>query len=131
MCQERGKTWNGADPKCAFPYGVFVSDNWNCATANALRDIAGEGLCHEDQHAAIIKAGMDHDGFFVALEWYKSRGRTDGIWMMRGDETPRRITIYEAEDIIKESGRGPITAGTINNETLNANPNRPRLTWRP
>jgi hypothetical protein len=34
MCKQRGKTWEGADPQCAFENGIFSSENWNCATAD-------------------------------------------------------------------------------------------------
>jgi hypothetical protein len=42
LCNERGKTWNGDDPVCAFENGVFSNDNWNCATMNKLRNISEE-----------------------------------------------------------------------------------------
>lgn len=40
MCIERGRPDNfGSDPRCAWPDGVnFTSENWGCATANAIRN---------------------------------------------------------------------------------------------
>jgi len=40
LCEQRGKTWEGSDPKCAFESYGFSHDNWNCATMNRLREIA-------------------------------------------------------------------------------------------
>lgn len=101
MCRERGKTWEGGDPKCAFPDGAaFDAGNWNCATANAIRDLCGywdeppDGIKREhvdDQTYATI---LTHDIDFVGAErhhwclwitWYKRRGRTGGMWLL-GDE---------------------------------------------
>lgn len=45
MCREHYKgvrpKWFASDPRCAFPNGgPFTADNWQCVTANAIRDIA-------------------------------------------------------------------------------------------
>ncbi len=97
-CQDRGKNWNGSDPRCAFSDGVFNTDNWNCATMNALRDICGKNyLCSEDQYASIIYSGIDCH--FIVLTWYKHRGRTEGAYIL-SDHECRPITLEEAETAI-------------------------------
>ena len=119
-CQSRGKTWQGADPKCAFPGGVFSTDNWNCATMGALRElVAGEGdfgpgkagvLCrHDDSAAGLIPfetannglpSGRGLDNGFIALAWYKQRGRTDAAVVIRdsgADPVQEPLTLEIAE----------------------------------
>ena len=76
-CTERGTLPSFAsEPKCAFaPTGVFVADNWQCATMNALREIARDTkiMWTCDQHAALLPL----EGGFIVLGWYKDRGRTE------------------------------------------------------
>lgn len=81
LCRERGKTWQGDDPKCAFLRGVFSSDNWNCATMNTLREVMGEvGLTHriDDQTYGLLFM----DGACLYVSWYKNRGKTESAWLM-------------------------------------------------
>ena len=96
-CKERIKNWNGSDPKCAFPDGVFNTDNWNCATMNELRGLCEESYCYNnDQYAALLEgAGCD----FVLLTWYKHRGRTNGAYQLT-DNACTPLTIKEAEEVI-------------------------------
>lgn len=111
MCRERGQTWSGDKPQCAFPNGVFVHENWNCATANALRDLCGEWAnTNDDQNAAILK-GVEECPH-VCLTWYKRRGRTDGAWMIYdNDRTPEPLTLTEAERIITANGKPSYRGG--------------------
>ena len=96
-CEERGQTWSGSPPKCAFEDGIFNSDNWNCATMNKLRDLAEQNsLWSEDQNCGIISNKW---GKFIVLSWYKRRGRTEGAWIV--DETEKHdLTIKAAEEFI-------------------------------
>ncbi len=119
MCQERIKDWNGDDPKCAFPDGVFTEKNWNCATANAIRNIAEpewgvtapNGVSHQrcdDQNYSTIRIvdldierGED-DRWPIALYvgWYKSRGRTETMLIMTDSEMPHLPTEENCLQII-------------------------------
>jgi hypothetical protein len=107
-CLVRGKTWNGGDPGCAFD-GEF-SDNWNCATLNAVRDICYEGqnpmphgvdyqYCDDQKYATIKIDHIECDGERIGealwVCWYKSRGRTDAVWVLDSYEAPRRPTEEE------------------------------------
>lgn len=97
MCEERGKTWAGDDPRCAFKTGRFSSDNWNCATMNALRDAAEGGdlkRWSEDQWFALLVA----DGRALALSWYKRRGRTEVCMLLEIE--PRPPTENECLEIL-------------------------------
>lgn len=105
-CMDREKTWQGGDPRCAFEHRVFSYDNWNCATMNILRDICEKDMdkhsCYpynNDQRAWLIPA-FDM-GEFLVLTWYKSRGKTDGAFII-DEEKHTVLTIEEAEAIIKQ-----------------------------
>jgi hypothetical protein len=108
LCNERGKTWNGDDPVCAFENGVFSNDNWNCATMNKLRNISEEldkSMRHDMSCGSIGYVPMDNDyttddfdtfGGYIVMTWYKERGRTGNAVFMTDSETSP-LTIKHAE----------------------------------
>src|SRR5690606_38007902 len=109
LCEERGKTWEGSDPKCAFnSHGEFIKDNWNCATMNKLRIIADEiGTVQRDDNSCgtIGYVPMNNDyapddfdtfGGYIVMMWYKDRGKTGNALFMTDDETIP-LTIKHAE----------------------------------
>ncbi len=110
MCKERGKDWDGDDPRCAFD-GDFA-DNWNCATLNAIRVICYEGqhpmpdgvaytYCDDMKYATIRISEVDGiDGLALYVEWYKSRGTTDAVWLLGGADEPRQPTEEECLAVI-------------------------------
>lgn len=101
LCRQRGKTWNGDDPKCAF-VGEFA-DNWNCATLNAIRDIPNGvdyQYCDDRKYATIKTDGIDGLGLALWVAWYKSRGNTEAMWLLFADEPPRIPTERELLAII-------------------------------
>ena len=110
-CRERGKTWNGDDPRCAFPDGGrFVTRNWCCATMGRLREMAypestdpipGVWAWTNEQSGGLIP----YDGGFIVLSWYKRRGRTEGAWFMYED-TVSPLTLEVAEDFIANAAGG-------------------------
>ncbi|MBR8661188.1 hypothetical protein [Brevibacillus sp. NL20B1] len=101
LCIERGKTWNGDDPRCAFETGVFSPDNWNCATMNALREISRQlrTTYRDDMAAASIGyvpfEGDEYSGYIV-MTWYKDRGRTGNAFIAWDDEPIRELTEADA-----------------------------------
>lgn len=112
MCKKRGQTWPGDAPKCSFPGGgPFIDDGWNCATANALRDLSGQDDPHpaadyrycDDQNYSTIKIDEVEletgNAYALWLTWYKHRGRTEGMWILSGD-APRVPTEADAVAII-------------------------------
>lgn len=115
LCTERGKTWNGSDPKCAFENGVFSTDNWNCATINKLREICSDDFggkrtdttweFRDDMSAGsfgcIWVPEGDEQGFYIVMSWYKRRGRVAWAYRMCDDDEPRPITLDEAMAAIK------------------------------
>ena len=112
MCQERGKTWNGGDPECGFLESKFSPANWNCATVNAIRDICDarpKGVdyqyCEDENYATVKIDDLLNDregrwmGYALWVQWYKSRGRTQQMFLL-GDDEPRRPTEEECLAII-------------------------------
>lgn len=105
LCKERGKPeYFGSEPKCAWEMTDFSSDNWNCATANALRDLIDYNF-RDDMFSGSI--GVIHipendivQGY-VVMSWYKERGRTAQIWLFNDDDMPRPLLLKEAEEIVK------------------------------
>lgn len=112
-CIARGKTWQGDDPRCAFASGAFA-DNWNCATLNALRDLAHSvpGCVHlqSDSRLAVITYDVYGEGDdtmpgsvgwqgFLILAWYKARGHTDRAFVM-DEDNERPLTLKLAEAIL-------------------------------
>lgn len=112
-CNKRGKTWQGADPKCAFLKGPFGTDNWNCATASCIRTIAEVLTKHEFVHlqyldsderfATIVVEHIKGLGGAMTLyvNWYKNRGKTTGMWLMFDGGNPRPPTEAECNLIIQ------------------------------
>lgn len=99
-CETRGKTWNGGDPQCAFPDGVFTEANWRCATMSLLRRKVEEAAFeHEDHSTAMIT--LDDNPRILLLHWYKSRGCTDVASMICGTEKDA-MTEAEALEYAKD-----------------------------
>jgi len=105
-CIERGKPWNGTDPKCAFEDALFNADNWNCATVGKIRDIAEledisdvhlVNLENDERYSTINVCQIPGVGEAMTLwvQWYKRRGRTQAMWLLFERDAPRRPT--EAE----------------------------------
>ncbi len=114
MCQERGKTWEGGDPICSFPNGgVFTAEGWNCATANAIRDLCGQDgdehpnadyrACDDQNYSTICIDEVEMPTARVLalwVSWYKHRGRTEAMWLLSECEVPRPLTEADALAII-------------------------------
>jgi len=98
LCKKRGKAWNGDNPKCAFANGIFSNENWNCETANRLRNLTIDTKFYSnDQYCGVID--LDECGKFLILSWYKSRGRTEGAWVV-DQSSISPITLKEAEELL-------------------------------
>lgn len=131
-CRERGKTWSGSNPRCAFksPSFTFNPDNWNCATAWAMRDLiekiaqrpetvswSDEPFYHawasgsDDQYfgsidvANVLRANIDSDsrpeGDVLIFSSYKDRGRIMALWIVGSDGPPHRPTLGECETVLQ------------------------------
>lgn len=94
-CEERGKTWEGEDPICAFnDDGLFNKENWNCALLNELRElvefleIETYNKYSEDRIASI----PNEDGFLI-LSWYKQRGKVDIIAYIDSNKVFKEVNL--------------------------------------
>ena len=119
LCLERGKKWDGDDPKCAFEGFTFSALNWNCATMNRLRSIArGEYkaarcsppalACAEDDYVAVIPF-IDDDldmPRFIVIGWYKSRGKTERAFIYRDGDHPENLPWQAAKTCIDYYEKG-------------------------
>lgn len=97
-CQERGQTWRGSPPVCAFYDGRFTGDNWNCATMNALRDKATSDW-NEDNYMGFLRGP---NGDHLIMTWYKRRGRTSDALVVC-DGIREELTLEMAEVFLKWS----------------------------
>lgn len=114
-CASRVKNWNGDNPKCGFlGGGHFTTENWNCATVIQMRGLCVSGhkavdlRHHDEQWAASIDLGaMDlpddtaPPARTLWVSWYKSRGRTEAMWLLDEFAVPRRPTEAECLAILK------------------------------
>lgn len=124
LCDERGKTWEGSDPVCAFPGDVFVSRNWNCATMNKLRELAENGSTSESEYCdqpgwswygvswragdssfAVLESPIVEGEWvewveWIVMSWYKGRGAV-GAAQVFSDETMKPLTLEIAERAIQ------------------------------
>lgn len=92
LCTERGQTWSGSPPVCAFESGQFSSKNWNCATCIAIRarmeDCDAVKWVSGDQRYGTLPLGDEFNEYFddfvvcVWATWYKSRGKTDVLFFL-------------------------------------------------
>ena len=107
-CKERGKTWQGSDPTCAFDNEEeLFQENWNCATMSELRQAAeNKTVWSEDTNAALLP----WDGEFIVLKWYKSRGATECAFMLEGTEA-RPLSLDEAEQYLAFSTSKVVSGG--------------------
>lgn len=100
-CREDPQPPEFGDPrKCAFSDdgGEFVSENWNCATLNALMSDTRLPLTEIDgcDESVQVIIGRDYGGF-IALTRYKHRGRTTSAVLVGDFWPPRPLTLAMAE----------------------------------
>jgi hypothetical protein len=111
----------GSSVKCAFESRTFDSNNWQCQTANELRDIM-DWTDRDDLRAASVgviripEYGAEDNetdniqqGYLVAT-WYKDRGTTGQMWVMWDDEPPELLTLDTAEFILASAANGELAS---------------------
>lgn len=122
-CSTTPKNWEGGDRVCGFADNIpFSADNWMCATVQKVREIFwDEGPGPHSQHRHTIFTCFNDDQWTTTIDldavelpsgaartlwvsWYKSRGRTEAMWLLDEYETPRRPT--EADIIAIVAGLG-------------------------
>ena len=103
-CEQRGQTWVGSDPECAFESGRFSPDNWNCEATNIVRQIIekyGDISYIGDDRKGRIELIINDTKCAIEAEWYKSRGRTDKlVFMISTRKYP--VVLWHIETLINQ-----------------------------
>lgn len=107
-CVARGPLKNSDPPKCAFVSGIFSGENWNCATANAIRYLvqgdgfgtvpAGVSASFSNDTTALLVPVDIGEYEFLLVSWYKRRGRTAVIATVGNEASPLELAL--AEEVI-------------------------------
>jgi hypothetical protein len=116
----------GQPRKCGFTdrewsHGLFfTSENWNCETLNALRDIAVTHVNPDDRSIGIVwlPESDDTDSGWIVLTWYKRRGSVGSAIVMNEDSRPRELTLELAETAIARYHAGVRLDGGFGEEYL-------------
>lgn len=113
------KNWNGDNIECPFQNSEIFGNNWNCGIINEIRDLCELGMegkdyriqyqyC-DDQKYVTIKTddieferddNYDNLGLCLWVSWYKSRGRTEAMWILDEYNPPRKPKYQELRTII-------------------------------
>ncbi len=99
----------GSPRECAFDTeGKFTNNNWNCVTMSRLRALVDDNWDKissiDDEHAALFPLDIDCHWSFLCLQWYKSRGKTSGAFVIDTSGNMESITLEIAEKIISKLG---------------------------
>lgn len=106
-CKEKEKLWwkNNDTIKCAFEnWEDFNEDNWNCWLLDYFREYLNDNyIWNNDQYAWLIpyevKNKDNYDFWYIYLEWYKSRWKTEKCIDM---ENNKSLTLSKAYLIVEE-----------------------------
>jgi len=96
FCKRKEKTWDKSNSpiQCAFEKWIFNENNFNCGTMDFFREVVEECYVWNDDLFAWI---VSNKWWFLYLEWYKSRWKTDKCIDMRNISD---LTLQEAYNII-------------------------------
>ena len=110
-CSRRKKNWAGSDPVCGFTeQGLFVFQNWNCATLLALRRLeTARGVSIPASDDTMLVIPVDRVDFssdescplYLQIFWYKSRGKVCKASIIYADYEARDVTLEQAEEILR------------------------------
>lgn len=98
----------GSPRRCAFPAGVFSTDNWSCASLDLLRAHVDRGE-EERNGVKVVHTETDQragimpflDGTVLVLGMYKHRGRTEAAVVIDGP-IARPLTLAEVDRWVRE-----------------------------
>jgi hypothetical protein len=111
VCAARALAAPGDDNSvCAYKPGSAWEDNYNCGLLDQVRGLVYEGrlelphgvhyqFCNEQKYATVkidnVHVNEEPIGLTLWLTWYKSRGRTEQMWILSDWGIPRRPTEVE------------------------------------
>lgn len=107
--------WNGLSSKCAFPMGIFISENKNCASMDFLRRLLDRekyrdgfrGWKFSDDESAgsfgslYVQNTSGRQGFYISISWYGNGGRTARAYRFRDDDFPRILTCDDIDAAVE------------------------------
>lgn len=112
-CEQCGikKNWNGRGIICCFQDSEIFGNNWNCGLINKIRylcELAQAGddsrlqhqYCNEQHYVTIRTDDIDDMGLCLWVSWYKSRGRTEAMWILNEYSEPKQPKLNELKTII-------------------------------
>ena len=108
----QNKTWKCDNPECPFSKGGVFGDNWNCGIINRIRNICEVAMdgrdnrlhyqyCDDQKYVTIKTDDIASLGLCLWVSWYKSRGRTDAMWILDNYDPPRVPSFDELIAIIE------------------------------
>lgn len=104
------KTWKGDDITCPFQSSDNFGDNWNCGIIGKIRLLCEKAMegddyrlqyqyCDDQKYVVIKTDEIENMGLCLWVTWYKSRGRTEAMWILDEYNTPRLPTYNDLEQI--------------------------------
>jgi hypothetical protein len=106
LCRLRVKDWEGNDPRCAFDsHGAFTTDNWRCATMEALCKLVEVEAVWSQEHALLVLAvpeQLELGGHLihVVLQRYKHRGKVQAAFAIDDDGRRHSLRVELAAAIV-------------------------------
>lgn len=97
----------GSPRRCAFESGIFSTDNWQCATLNALRDLAIFSHRDDMENGSICVIPLpvnDIQQGYIVLSFYKDRGSVGRAIVMNDEEEPKVLTLQVADVCLGVTG---------------------------
>lgn len=105
------KTWDGSDIDCCFQDSDQFGDNWNCGLIGKIRNLCEVAMdsedhrlkyqyCDDQKYVTIKTDDIEGMGLCLWVSWYKSRGRTDAMWILDEYRQPRNPNFNELKQII-------------------------------
>ena len=97
---------------CPFKDGEYFADNWNCGIISKIRalcDLAMEEVdkrlqyqfCEDQKYATIKTHEIKDMGLCLWVSWYKSRGRTEAMYILSENEPPKIPTFNDLKNIVE------------------------------
>lgn len=103
------------DLTCSFQNSDTFGDNWGCGLISDIRDLCEDAMngkisranyqyCEDQKYVSFniteVELNNEFIGYCLWICWYKSRNRTDAMWILEAYDPPRKPTFNELKSII-------------------------------